>query len=108
MNHFKEVCRSSRRSNPRSQYKGWRFSSTVDELSSNDEGHHQDSLSDMNELTLSLDAFTVNNCDTWYQQLSINGSLVNCKLDPGAQANVIPVNTLQSLKQPPKVMKTAV
>jgi len=55
-----------------------------------------------------LDAFTVNNCDTWYQQLSINGSLVNCKLDSGAQANVIPMNTLQSLKQPPKVMKTAV
>ena len=76
MNHFEEVCRSSRPSShqnfslPRSQYKGRRFSSAVDELCSNDK-HQQGSLPDMNELTLSLDAFTVNNFDTWYQQLSL-------------------------------------
>jgi len=114
MDRFEEVCRSSRLSNQhhssfRSQYEGRRYFTTVDELCSNDDGHQEhSSLSDMNELTLSLDTFKINNCDTWYQELSINGSLVNCKLDSGAQANVIHLSIVQSLKQPVKVMKTAV
>jgi len=67
MDRFEEVCRSSRLSNQhhssfRSQYEGRRYFTTVDELCSNDDGHQEhSSLSDMNELTLSLDTFKINN-----------------------------------------------
>ncbi|GBN69028.1 hypothetical protein AVEN_224534-1 [Araneus ventricosus] len=43
------------------------------------------------------------NGSTWFQELSVNGNLVNFKLDTGAQVNVLPFEILQNWENIPRI-----
>ncbi|GBL95993.1 hypothetical protein AVEN_199959-1 [Araneus ventricosus] len=43
------------------------------------------------------------NDSTWFQELSVNGNLVNFKLDSGAQVNVLPFEILQNWENIPGI-----
>jgi hypothetical protein len=44
---------------------------------------------------------------SWWQTLLVNGSPINCKLDSGAEANVMSCETYNSLHDPPATRSTA-
>ena len=116
VNHFEEVCRSTNRttlrprsaSTSRRNYRRRRSSSTsINEISSDATDHPSDTYVD--EIMLSLDCISEDGtASTWYQMLLINGSNINCKLDTGAQANVMSLDVAKSLKQPARWTKTSV
>jgi hypothetical protein len=102
-NHFASVCRSGRRGQRRrSQSKRRSYSGrrSVNEVT------ESDNETFVGALFVNVDTLQEKE-SSWYKTLSINGTELNCKLDTGAQANVMSHSTFHSLEIPAELRATA-
>ncbi|GBN08932.1 hypothetical protein AVEN_132133-1 [Araneus ventricosus] len=64
-------------------------------------------LSPASPVCLAINNGNGSQCETnesaWFQELSVNGNLVNVKLDSGAQVNVLPFEILQNWENIPRI-----
>jgi hypothetical protein len=105
-NHFASVCRSTNRpqfnrrfrSQSRSRYQGNQNDrSSVHTVEVNDDQRQYDSLY-LGQLSIdTVDKYDCGRGTSWWKALDINGSSVDCKLDSGAEANVMSLQTYQTL-----------
>jgi len=109
-NHFARMCRSVRskdnREGQHSRYKQYRR-----DQSNKRQQNDSRSVNEVTEASEEIDEAFVGaiyvNIDlvredkaSWHKSLSINGSELNCKLDTGAEANVMSRTTFRSLEIP--------
>lgn len=103
-NHFGKLCRSSSRLTVRDKMQ--------------DRSAHSPAGSAINSLERDITDFDIgevkiNSCskdqdhkNSWWKEIVINGKKVSCKLDTGAEANVMPASVFERLPGKPRLQKT--
>ena len=105
MNHYKTVCKSNRvNTNRQGQKQDHKtgFSKRIHEVKNNDEEDNEIFLSEL--IINSLNKNT--NTNEWLTDILIDDTKIKCKLDTGAQVNVISLNQLKQFKIMPKITET--
>lgn len=100
-NHFAAQCRSSGSARGKSRPQRHMSSSSV----------HDVSMAEITQLDhLRISSCTLNNREdtSWYRQFDIQGTQINCKLDSGAEANVMSAAVFSLVKNPPTLRSTSV
>jgi hypothetical protein len=102
-NHFQKMCRSKSTSSEPTMFKSPpRSRNTGREQNSTQKVVY--SVNDDNVQNFFVGVLSVGQrTDGWWKDININGDLVQCKLDTGAEANVMAQSTLNSLANRPKI-----
>ena len=103
-NHFAKQCRSQQKSHtaPYKSRVGYRSKSRPRHISS----------TSVSEVQSEVEMLHISTCNSikgqtsWFKDLEILGKLIPCKLDSGAEANVMSIDTLTELIQNPKLEST--
>jgi hypothetical protein len=107
-NHFAKCCRSSSSDYNKSHQRQRTVNGTENATGQTtvyEVMNEQLNTLYVGELTISVNALSADQATSWWKTVLINGVEVQCKLDTGAEANVISVGTLQSLS---KICKPAI
>lgn len=104
-NHFQKMCRSKSTSSEPTMFKSPpRSRNTGREMKQNSTQKVVYSVNDDNVQNFFVGVLSVGQrTDGWWKDININGDLVQCKLDTGAEANVMAQSTLNSLANRPKI-----
>ncbi len=124
-NHFALCCRSQKHSDSSSKHaathNGGRRNS-IRRSSNSDNSHgstaaHAVDLCGQHDDELYVGQLTIDSLaesesgshsrTSWWKTVSIGGSSVDCKLDSGAEANIISQRVLESLREPPALLPTS-
>ena len=97
-NHWAKCCRSAKsKFNPQSAQRHRSKSRTRQSLHS--VGEVQQSI----DSTLHISSCSTDTDSCWWKMFNINGININCKLDSGAEANIMSADTFGLLKHKPKM-----
>ena len=101
-NHFSVCCSKNNKTKKEKYKKVDRISQTVSNTCSEEEYEH------FFIGTVTNDLITFKEENDWCTDLNTNGSVVNFKIDTGAQANVLPWKVYSKLLKRPKLIKSKV
>ena len=122
LNHFKSVCFAFQRQR-KQQYRAEEVHADMYQNSNDDTDRHADYHDDddddldalyIGHLTVSydnnIDLFEIENinCKDWIETIKLNNHKLDCKIDTGAQANVMSMSTLNSIDKSCKLNATNV